>query len=38
MRRFFKDRKMIFLDEKKNDVFVSFAQNKDCGYKLEQPH
>ena len=27
----------IFLTEKKNDIFLIFAQNIDCGYKLEPP-
>ena len=27
----------IFLDEKKTDIFLIFAQNIDCGYTLEPP-
>ena len=34
----FKAVKMIFLDKKKEDIFLIFAQNIDCGYTLEQPH
>ena len=36
-REFFHKQKLKISLEKKNDIFYSFAQNKDCGYTLEPP-
>ena len=31
----FKDKKNKYFQKKKNDIFLIFAQNIDCGYSLE---
>ena len=35
---FFCCKKLKISLEKKNDIFLIFAQNIDCGYTLEPPH